>query len=418
MNQLRRNRPLALGIAGAIEAVFPELGLERLNSRTLDRTDVRLARQWLRNDRGWEDPSIIQEYEAGFARWNGSSHAFASMGGRVALSACIHALELEPGGEALLPGYTCVVVPNAFRFAGLKPVYCDIELDTYGLDAEDLEKKVTIDTRVILLHHLYGLVSRDYESILEFARERGIPVIEDCAHAAGAEYRGRKVGNRGDCAFYSTEQSKIFNTGQGGIAVTNSDRLAHRMAEFHARASFPSAERTEALLHNVLINYYERSHPAQWLTRYWARLRHGRYRLVSTTSEEERGVQPEHYGQRMPAPLASIGANQLKKLHRFNARRRKAAIRWDHWADEHGFRKPVRIPGSTPVFLRYPVLGTPEMKRDRSWGRSLGLETGVWFKTHVHPSDEPVANCPNADVAVERCVNLPTILDGDDTDGW
>lgn len=383
-----------------------------MNSRTLERDDAQLARHWLRDRQRWDDASVVGEYQEAFARWNGSKHAFASMGGRVALSACLHALDLEPGGEAAIPGYTCVVVPNALRFAGLKPVYCDIELDTYGVDVEDLRRKITPRTRVIILQHLYGLVSRDYEKILAVGRERGIPVIEDCAHATGAEYDGRKVGNRGDCAFYSSEQSKVFNTGQGGMAVTNDDALAVRMAEFHERASYPGARRTDALLHNVLLNYYERSHPKRWVTRYWARLRHGHKRLVSTTPEEERGMRPDHYGHRMPAPLASIGLNQLGKIDRFNNRRRTAAAAWDLWADEQGLRKPVRIPDSTPVFLRYPVLGAPEMKRDLSWADQLGVEPGVWFKTHVHPVQEPVSDCPTAGLAVDRCVNLPTILEG------
>ena len=77
-----------------------------------------------------------------FAKWNGSKYAFAFMGGRVALSSCIYALDLQPGDEVILPGYTCVVVPNAFQFADIKTKFCDIELDTYGLDASLIEEKI------------------------------------------------------------------------------------------------------------------------------------------------------------------------------------------------------------------------------------------------------------------------------------
>ena len=112
-----------------------------LGSMTLDEDDVLLARRFIRDHSQWNQFDITSTFEKEFARWNGSQHAFAFMGGRVALSACIHALDLMPGDEVILPGYTCVVVPNAFHFARIKTVFADIELDTYGLDAAQVEKK-------------------------------------------------------------------------------------------------------------------------------------------------------------------------------------------------------------------------------------------------------------------------------------
>src|SRR6185369_9477098 len=163
-----------------------------LGSMTLEEDDVELARTLLRNRCGWLMEEPVRLYEAEFARWNGSSHAFAFMGGRVALSACIHALGLRVGDEVILPGYTCVVVPNAFDYARIKTVYADIELETYGLDADRLAEKFTSNTRAILLHHLYGLVCRDFEKVLDLSRSHGLKVMEDCAHATGAEFRGKK----------------------------------------------------------------------------------------------------------------------------------------------------------------------------------------------------------------------------------
>ena len=190
-----------------------------LGSMTLDMSDVEIARDWLSRRRQWCDTNVIAEFETAFAAWNGSMFAYSFMGGRVALSAALYALDLQPGDEVIVPGYTCVVVPNALRYAGVEPVYCDIELDTWGPDAESLEARVTPRTRAVLIHHLYGLVCRDYDAILRFARSRGLHVIEDCAHATGAVYQGVRVGNRGDIGFFSSEQSKVFNTSQGGMAV-------------------------------------------------------------------------------------------------------------------------------------------------------------------------------------------------------
>jgi dTDP-4-amino-4,6-dideoxygalactose transaminase len=107
---------------------YPSFG-----SMTLDKDDLRIAKMWLKKKKKWKDDSLVTEYENMFAEWNGSKYAFAFMGGRVALSACIHALNLKKGDEIILPGYTCVVMPNAFNLANVKIVYSDIELDTFGL---------------------------------------------------------------------------------------------------------------------------------------------------------------------------------------------------------------------------------------------------------------------------------------------
>jgi dTDP-4-amino-4,6-dideoxygalactose transaminase len=161
--------------------LYPEFG-----SQTIEADDIRLVRHALSNPASWDDTDAVEQFEREFARWNGSLSAFGFMGGRVALSACIHALGLRPGDEAVLPGYTCIVVPNAFSYAGVKVRYCDIELDTYGPDFDSLRSAITSKTKVLIVQHLYGLVARDFEKILDFAADRRISVIEDCAHASGA----------------------------------------------------------------------------------------------------------------------------------------------------------------------------------------------------------------------------------------
>lgn len=382
-----------------------------LGSMTLDQDDVAIARQWLRDRSSWNDISIVRQYEETFSAWNGSKYAFAFMGGRVALSACIYALGLRPGDEVILPGYTCVVVPNAFQYAGITTVYSDIELDTYGLDASILENKISKKTRAILLHHLYGLVCRDYEAILEFAKRHELKVIEDCAHSTGAEYRGVKVGNRGDLAFYSSEQSKVFNTIQGGIAITNDDILAARLKEYYDKAPFPDKDWIDNQLNNVILNYYQFKHPQRWWLNDIAEIKYGKKRLISTTKEEEKGIRPEHYGRKMPAPIAAIGLNQLNKIDRYNRSRNVTAKRWDAWCDTSGYQKPAVIKDSQPVYLRYPVLVDPEKKRNTGWARKkLGVEVGVWFISNIHPVPIHIDGCPNAHLAIQRCINFPCLI--------
>lgn len=378
---------------------------------TLDWDDVEIARTWSHYQQDWENPSVVSHYEAEFARWNGSKYAFAFMGGRIALSACIHALGLQPGDEVILPGYTCVVVPNAFHYAKVKIVYSDIELDTYGLDASLLKSKITSKTRAILLHHLYGLVCRDYEAILDLASHYNIKVIEDCAHATGAEYKGKKVGNFGDVAFYSSEHSKVFTTVQGGIAITNNETIAKGIREYYQQAPLPDAQWIDKQLFNVILDYYKFKHPQRWWLGELFYVYHHQKHLISTTKEEEQCLRPVYYGRKMPAPIAFLGLNQLKKLDFYNEQRRQTSRQWDQWCTVNGYKKPVVIKDSVPVYLRYPILVAPARKQNPSWIRKeLGVEPGVWFVSNIHPVPETVEGCPNADKAVQQCVNFPGLF--------
>jgi len=382
-----------------------------LVAMTIDLDDAEIAEGWLRRENFWQESAMAAEYENEFARWNGSSHAYAFMGGRVALSAAIHALGLRAGDEVIVPGYTCIVVPNAFKYEKINVRYADIELDTYGPDVQSVKARINEKTKAILIHHLYGLVCRDYEALIDLAKDKGIKVIEDCAHATGAKYKGVNVGNRGDVAFYSSEQSKIFTTIQGGVASTNSDEIAEGLRSYREKAPLPSRERITALLKNVIGSYYQFKHPRRWYMRDVAELKYAKYRLISTTDEEMKGIRPSFYGERMPVSLAAVGLNQLRKIDQYNEKRREQASEWERVCDKKGWKKPVVVAGSKPVYLRYPVLVEPEKKKDLLWAaRELGVSPGVWFVSNLHPVPGVLADCPNANLAVERCINFPSLL--------
>jgi perosamine synthetase len=372
-------------------------------SMTLDRDDIRLARHWLARPQDWDNVAPIRAFEDAFRDFNRSGHAVAFSAGRAALYACLDALDIGSDDEVILPGYTCVVVPNALTYRGIRPIYADIELDTYGLDAAQLPKLVTRRTRAILLHHLYGLVCRDYEAIVAFARQRSIHVIEDCAHSTGATFRGQPVGNLGDVAFFSSEQSKTFNTVMGGVAVCNDGALGERLRSAQSRAGFQPPALTQQLLENVSLLYYSAKCPHRWLTADMVQLFHSGRRYQSTTHDEELGRKPTAYGAAMAPPIAALGLNQLAKLPSYNERRRATATDWNAWIDARGLKRPYVLPDSEPVFLRYPTLADPAQKENPVWAADeLGVVLGVWFKTHVHPVARKVDNCPNATLAGVR----------------
>jgi dTDP-4-amino-4,6-dideoxygalactose transaminase len=379
-------------------------------SMTIDDDDLELAAELLRDRSLWADRSPITAFEQAFADWNGSRHALTFVSGRVALAAVLQALGLGAGDEVVVPGYTCVVVANALRNAGLEPVYADIELETYGLDAAALANALTPRTRAVVVHHLFGLVSRDLAAAVDIARSRGLFIIEDCAQAAGATFAGRRVGNFGDVGIFSADPSKPFTCVQGGLAVTNDDSVFGRLASIQRAMGVHDDETTAGRLRNLSLNYTLNKDPQRWWSADLAWARRGHEYFFGIPSAEVEGGAPADAGCRMSPPLARIALNQLRKLDHYNRRRRANADRWSEWCAANGFTPPVVVPESTPTFLRYPVLVRPEMKRDLRWAyRSLGVVPGVWFTSHLHPAPIRLDHLPNATAAVDRCINFPTL---------
>ncbi len=163
--------------------------------------------------------------EKEFAAWNGSSHALTVNSGTAALHMALFACGVGAGDEVLVPAYTwpssatCVLHHNAI------PVFVDIEFATMNMDLDRVEAAITEKTRAIMAVHLHGL-PLDMDRLMEIARRRGLRVIEDCCQAQGATWRGRKVGNFGDCAAFSFNQNKVVCSGEGGMFTADGEGLA------------------------------------------------------------------------------------------------------------------------------------------------------------------------------------------------
>ncbi len=148
--------------------------------------------------------------------------------GRVALYATLRALGVSDGDEVIVPGLTCVVVPNAVLYTGAAPVYADVRPDTLTVDAARVERLVGPRTRAIVVQNTFGL-SADVDRLAALARRKGVPLIEDCTHGFGGSYDGRPNGALADFAFYSTQWNKPFSTGLGGILVSRRPDLDARL---------------------------------------------------------------------------------------------------------------------------------------------------------------------------------------------
>ena len=169
----------------------------------------------------------IAAFEHAFAVQVGASHAVTASYGRMAFYYLLQALGIPPDSEIILPALTFWVIPELTRVAGLTPVFADVDPVTFNLDPAAFERAITPRTRAVVPTHLYGLPC-DMEAILHIARRHGLVVIEDCAHALGATWKGQPVGTLGDAGFFSFQLLKPLNTYGGGMLVTNNADLASR----------------------------------------------------------------------------------------------------------------------------------------------------------------------------------------------
>ena len=169
--------------------------------------------------------------------------------GRVALHAILKAAGIGPGDQVLLPGYTCVVVPNAILYLGAEPVFLDIDPGTYNLDPGLLEKWLTSRqddrARAVIIQHTYGIPC-DLDAITPLAEKGRLLVIEDSCHALGSTYKGRPVGTLGQAAFFSSQWSKPITTGLGGWAEINDPSLVEKMEA--VLAEYPGPKKIESLV--------------------------------------------------------------------------------------------------------------------------------------------------------------------------
>jgi perosamine synthetase len=341
--------------------------------------------------------------------------------GRVALYAILKALGVGRGDRVVVPAYTCFAVPSAVVFAGAKPVYADIDPETFSASLADIEASCSRGDppRAVLVQHTFGIPA-DTASIVAWAREQGIAVIEDCAHVLGSRYRDSRaawheVGSLGDAALFSSQWNKPISTGIGGWAITGRPRLSAALERFHeVDCAPPSLGETLLLAAQVAVRELASYSWAYWSAATVYRWLYVRGALVgSSTAEELQGVMPSDYAKRMSAFQKWLLARRTRDRAIVAHRRNLKAV-YDCALESAGM--PVlNIPEyADAVPLRYPVR-VADKKRVLAEARRHWIELGDWYP---HPIDLPegvpgeafgyvAGRCPEGERAARQVVNLP-----------
>ncbi|RJR33558.1 MAG: DegT/DnrJ/EryC1/StrS family aminotransferase [Desulfobacteraceae bacterium] len=173
----------------------------------------------------------VKEFEREFGRYCGAKHALAVSSGTAALRVALAALDVGPGDEAIVPGFTFVATWESVLDAGAIPVFTEVD-DTFCMDPVDLEKRITSRTKAILPVHMCGGQARIRE-IVKIAAKHSIPVLEDTAQSCGGRLNGKALGTFGKAGAFSFDAVKTLTTGEGGMIVTDDEALYIRASEYH-----------------------------------------------------------------------------------------------------------------------------------------------------------------------------------------
>ena len=185
------------------------------------RVDEALDRKWLTNT-----GPIVTEFERAICDFIGTKYCIATCNATLGLQVASRAMGL--GGEVIVPSFTFVATAHALEWVGITPVFCDVDSETHSLDPQLVESCITPRTTAILAVHLWGKPCRVRELSL-IARQHGLKLIFDSAHAFGCSSDGTMVGNFGDVEVFSFHATKFLNTFEGGAVVTNDDQLARKI---------------------------------------------------------------------------------------------------------------------------------------------------------------------------------------------
>jgi len=328
---------------------------------------VQVLRSGLLTHRFGNGP-MVRQFEEAFAKFAGAKYAIAVNSGTAGLHMALLASEVASGDEVIVPSFTFVATAESVVLAGARPVFVDIDPETYNLDPKKVEGAVTEKTKAIMPVDLYGLPA-DTAAIREIAKKHGLAVVEDSAQAHGASYKGKPPGSFADMASWSLYASKNMTTGEGGVVTTNSNELAETLRSIRT--------------HGEGLEYVS------------VRLGHN---------------------YRMSEIQAAVGYVQLQKLPRFAEKRRaNAELLSEKLRGVEKLRLPTEPPEHQHSWYLYTVRlqGATTEKRNKVLEelRNRGVGANVYYSTPVHlmPYYRQFAKkrLPETEKAAQQVFSLP-----------
>lgn len=320
----------------------------------------------------------IAEFEQTVADYVGAKYAVAISNGTSALHAACFAAGIEPGDEVITTPLTFAASANCVLYCGGTPVFADVDPKTYNIDPEDIQRKITDRTKAIIAVHLAGQPC-DMDAIHSIAREHGLIVIEDGAHALGSVYKGKKVGSMSDMTTFSFHPVKPITTGEGGMIVTDNEDFYKKMILFRSHG----ITRDDSMMTR---------NDGPWF-----------YQQFNLG-----------YNYRITDIQCALGCSQMKKLDRFLARRKEIVARYNEaFADCDNIITPYQLSDTESGWHLYIV---QVKKCDRRQVFENMREKGIGVNVHyipvyMHPYYQEHGyenvHCANAEEIYSHIISLP-----------
>ena len=314
----------------------------------------------------------VRELEEDFAALIGSKHAIAVNSGTAALHCSLYALDIKPGDEVITVPFTFISTANCILMQGAKPVFVDVEDETFNMNAEQIKEKITKKTKAILPVDLYGH-PYDYDAVKEISQEHNLKIIEDACQAVGAEFKGRKCGTLGDIGCFSFYATKNIVSAEGGLITTDNAQFAELSKRFR---------------------------------------NHGQ-------SEQKRYEYLDlGYNYRMTDILASIGVEQLKKLPGLTqARIRNAGYLSEKLSKIKGIKTPIVKKNCKHVFHQYTIKVEENFKLTRDelvdFLNKNGVGCSIYYPKPLHLFNHlkkfgyKLGDFPVAEKLSQQVISLP-----------
>lgn len=345
--------------------------------QTIEQDDIQAVVDVLKSDFLTTGPKIA-EFEQTVADYVGAKYAVAISNGTSALHAACFAAGIELGDEVITTPLTFAASANCVLYCGGTPVFADVDPKTYNIDPEDIQRKITDRTKAIIAVHLAGQPC-DMDAIHSIAREHGLIVIEDGAHALGSVYKGKKVGSMSDMTTFSFHPVKPITTGEGGMIVTDNEDFYKKMILFRSHG----ITRDDSMMTR---------NDGPWF-----------YQQFNLG-----------YNYRITDIQCALGCSQMKKLDRFLARRKEIVARYNEaFADCDNIITPYQLSDTESGWHLYIV---QVKKCDRRQVFENMREKGIGVNVHyipvyMHPYYQEHGyenvHCANAEEIYSHIISLP-----------
>ena len=344
----------------------------------VDDEDIAAVAEVLKGDRITQGPKV-EEFETKLAKYCGAKYAVAVANGTAALHATCAVAGISEGDEAITTPITFAATANAIVYCGGKPVFADIKEDTLNIDPNEVRGKISSTTKAILPVDFTGHPA-DLDEIITIAKERGLVVIEDAAHALGAEYKGHKIGSLADMTILSFHPVKHITTGEGGMVLTDNE-------EFYAKLKI--------FRHHGIV----RDNPGKGSWHY--------------------EINNPGHNFRITDFQCALGISQMTKLDRFIQRRREIAASYNEaFAEVEEIITPVEGDDVRAIYHIYVIqLRTDMLKVGRKEvfealrAENIGVNVH-YLPIHLHPYYQrefgyKKGDYPKAEKYYERAITLP-----------